>query len=234
VSTTSSSSGGSSSGSGSSSTPSTVNLPSGWSYGGCYVDNAHGRILSAQQPDSDTVTIESCISTCFGLGYSIVGLEYSRQCFCGTSIINGGVKASSDSDCAMKCSGQSEEICGGPDRMSIYSAGTPQVAAAPKPQTSNLPSTWTYKGCISDQAGQRTLPHGVNGGPTNSATTCLNQCAAQGYTIGGMEYAGECFCGSASELAASGATTSTNCNMGCSGDSAHICGGPGALTYYSL
>jgi len=215
-------------------TPAAVNLPSGWSYGGCYIDNANGRILGTQEPDSDTMTIESCIATCSGLGYSIAGAEYSTQCFCGSEIINGGVLASSDSRCAMTCSGNTAEICGGPALMSIYATGAVQVAAATVAQTTGLPSPWTYQGCISDNVGQRTLPYEMDFTQTNTATTCLNQCASLGYTVGGMEYSTQCFCGSSSDVTASGATTSTNCNMACSGDSTSICGGPGAITYYIM
>ncbi|OCL01795.1 WSC-domain-containing protein [Glonium stellatum] len=173
-------------------TPTPADLPTGWSYSGCYVDNANGRILAIQQPDSNIVTIESCISTCSSLGYSIVGLEYSTQCFCGNEIIASGVVASADSQCAMQCSGNSAERCGGPDRMSIYTIGIIQVAPAPAVQTAGLPSTWTYQGCLSDDVGHRTFPDEMDFGQTNSAITCLNYCASQGYSIGGMEYGAQC------------------------------------------
>ncbi|OCK86428.1 WSC-domain-containing protein [Lepidopterella palustris CBS 459.81] len=216
-------------------TPSPVvaSLPSGWTSSGCYIDNAYGRILSVQQPNSDTLTIESCIATCSGLGYTIAGLEYSTQCFCGNSIIAGGLPASAASDCAMPCSGNSAEICGGPARMSIYAAGAVTTAPVPVVQTTGLPGTWSYSGCVSDNVGARTLPYEIDFGTTNSATTCLTQCTSLGYTVGGMEYGAQCFCGQPADFTASGATTSTNCNMVCSGDASGICGGPGAITYYT-
>ena len=193
-----------------------LDLPAGWSYSGCYVDNANGRILSTQQPDSSSLTIESCIATCSGLGLSIAGLEYSSQCFCGSEIIAGGVLASADSDCAMTCSGNADEICGGPALMSIYATGTVATVAAPTVQTSGLPGSWTYQGCLSDNVGQRTLPYEMDFASTNDATTCLTQCASQGYSVGGMEYGDQCFCGAESDVQSSGATTSGNCNMACS------------------
>lgn len=49
----------------------------GWVYQGCYVDGLNGRDMSFQQPDSQTNTVESCINTCAGLGYTIAGMEYS-------------------------------------------------------------------------------------------------------------------------------------------------------------
>ena len=217
--------------------PDTANLPSGWAYDGCYVDGAQGRILSVQQPDSDSLTIESCINTCTTNGYSVAGLEYSKQCFCGNKVINGGVQASdsvASSQCHMPCSGNATESCGGPGLMELYSQGSLQTQAAAAVQTDGLPDTWSYQGCIADQVGQRTLPVEQDFPSTNSATTCLNYCNNGGYTVAGLEYSGQCFCGSPSDITASGPTTATNCNMACSGDSNYICGGPGALNWYSI
>ena len=88
-------------------------LPSGWTYRGCYIDNAHGgHDLIYQNPDSQTLTIESCVATCVSKGYSVAGLEYSSQCFCGNDIQNGGALATSDTDCSLTCSGNNKEICG--------------------------------------------------------------------------------------------------------------------------
>ena len=51
-------------------------------YQGCYSDNsANGRALGYQQPDNNTLTVESCIAMCSSQGYTIAGMEYSKQCF---------------------------------------------------------------------------------------------------------------------------------------------------------
>lgn len=88
-------------------------LPSGWAYKGCYIDNANGgRDLSNQQPDSQTLTIESCVAACAAAGYVVAGMEYGTQCFCGSGISNGGALAASDTDCNVPCGGNAKEICG--------------------------------------------------------------------------------------------------------------------------
>lgn len=112
-----------------------------------YIDSTNGRIL-IQQAGSSTLTIESCVQTCIGLGYSVAGVEYSTQCFCGDYIFNGGSLASEDSDCDMTCGGNSTEICGGPNRMSIYANGTLTTYAAPTIQNTSLPGEWQYQGCL--------------------------------------------------------------------------------------
>jgi hypothetical protein len=60
-------------------TSATPGLPGNFSYYGCWIDGANGRILANQQPDNSTLTVESCISTCVSLGYSIAGMEYGVQ-----------------------------------------------------------------------------------------------------------------------------------------------------------
>ena len=124
-------------------------LPTGWAYKGCWVDQAYGRILANSEPDDSTLTVESCVATCSGLGYSIAGMEYYTQCYCGDAIINQGVLATSQSDCNTACGGNSAEMCGGGDRMSIYSNQTTvYVQPIPVVQNTSLPGNWEYQGCL--------------------------------------------------------------------------------------
>lgn len=111
-------------------------LAAGWAYKGCYIDNVAGRILRQGEFDEDTV--ESCVAECVSLGLSVAGIEvillkttlwlsyqilmirqYGGQCFCDNEIVNGGNKTT-DSACAMECTGNSAEICGGPNLMSKF------------------------------------------------------------------------------------------------------------------
>jgi len=129
-------------------TPTVTDLPAGWSYAGCYVDNAAGRIMINQRPDSASLTVESCAATCFGLGYSVAGMQYASQCFCDDFIRNGAALAAADSECGMACSGNAAEKCGGPSRMSIYANGTLAVYQPPTTQITDLPGNWQYEGCL--------------------------------------------------------------------------------------
>jgi hypothetical protein len=89
---------------------------------GCWVDGVKGRILTYQQPDNPANTIEACISTCSAGNYTVAGLEYGVQSFCDTIIRSGGTNTS-DSQCNFPCSGDSDEICGAGNCLSIYSLG---------------------------------------------------------------------------------------------------------------
>ena len=61
---------------------------------------------------------------------------------------------------------------------------------------------------------------------------CVAHCAARGHTIAGLEYARECYCGGAFVNGGGAVLADAKCNMACTGDSAHVCGGPDALTVF--
>lgn len=130
------------------STPTQTGFPTGWIYQGCWVDGLDGRILNNQQPDNQALTQQSCVETCATAGYTIAGMEYSVQCFCGDAIYNGGALAANQGDCDMACSGDSAEVCGAGNRLTIYSMGTPVAYQPPAVQTTGLPANWVYKGCL--------------------------------------------------------------------------------------
>ncbi|MCJ1315893.1 hypothetical protein MMC15_001213 [Xylographa vitiligo] len=214
---------------------SATGLPTGWSYQGCYVDGTNGRIIANQEPDSQTNTIEACVSTCVGLGYSVAGLEYGVQCFCGNNIVNGGVLAPEDTDCSVACAGNSNEMCGGGNRMSIYSDGPVQVLQPPAAQQTGLPGSWTYSGCITENTTQRVFRYQIINANNNTATNCLTQCSNFGFGAGGMEYGEECYCGDSRDLIAAGSTVQpdASCNVPCSGDASYLCGGGNLISYYT-
>ncbi|KAF4123465.1 Glyoxal oxidase N-terminus [Geosmithia morbida] len=208
-------------------------IPDGWDYYGCWVDGAAGRILNYQAPDDDELTTQSCINTCADLGYTIAGAEYQSQCFCGDNIVNGGVKATSEDQCSTPCGGDSDETCGGPDRMSIFSVGEPVVRAAPG-ATANV-GNWTYQGCAQDNVDdKRTFEWQLIYQDTLTPKICTDACAAFGYMAAGMEYGSECYCGDPANMATVGSkfVDDSQCNVACAGDGDAICGGGSLLTTY--
>ncbi|KAF9879202.1 copper radical oxidase [Colletotrichum karsti] len=234
-----SSTGGSVTGASASSTSSAAAIatsyPTGWTDQGCWVDNANGRILPNQAPDDPNMTVESCVSYCNSKGFTVAGAEYHTQCFCGNAIYGGGVVASDPTTCNTPCGGNPAKMCGGGNRMTIVSKGTPQTFAPPVPQKSGLNGTWTYEGCVTDNVNnQRTFPTQTIYAGTLTAGLCLDACAKFGYMAAGLEYGEECYCGDPANIAAVGATfvDESRCSISCAGNATGICGGLAVMSTY--
>lgn len=97
---------------------------------------------------------------------------------------------------------------------------------------------WRYAGCASDDVVNRTL--GLYWPPSDGLTIekCIDFCSdpshGNGYEYAGVEYGGECYCGS-QLLDASRAPQPGiygNCDMKCTGNVTQTCGGPIALSLY--
>lgn len=140
---------------------SSLSLPGNWSSIGCYLydfpslrrvlhsplvrrDNVQGRALTgASYTDTTDMTVENCISYCGGKDFIYAGLEYYQECYCGNYILNGGAETTA-SDCSFTCTGNSAEICGAGNRLSMYSSGQ-----SPPPAPEIVPSVglWKSLGC---------------------------------------------------------------------------------------
>ncbi|PNH62600.1 hypothetical protein VD0002_g5514 [Verticillium dahliae] len=215
--------------------PVATGYPSGWSEQGCWVDGAGGRILTYQAPDDNALTLQKCAKNCFDLGYTVAGAEYYQQCFCGNSIINNGVKASSDSQCNTPCAGDSTQMCGGGDRMTIISDGPPRVRGPPSPQLSGFNGDWTYQGCLQSFVGTTRTFFWQNFFPgTMTANECLDRCGEFGYMAAGLEYGEECYCGDPANIDAIGTVfrPESECNILCAGNDSSICGGGNRMSTY--
>ncbi|KAF7903668.1 uncharacterized protein EAF01_006717 [Botrytis porri] len=215
-----------------------TDLPTEWTYKGCWVDRALGRgsILADNLPNDANMTVESCIQNCITAGYSIAGMEYYTQCYCDSAIINLGALASSDSQCNTPCGGNANQMCGGGDRMSIYSNQTSLVVRQlPVIQNTSLPGNWKYKGCLKDDAVNRVFPYQIALTNNNTATNCLSLCSEFGYGAGGMEYSNQCFCGDVQDVINHKAAIvdDSQCVMLCTGNRDTYCGGPSLITYYT-
>ncbi len=180
-------------------TPLTTGLPGTWSYNGCWVDNAFGRIFSFQEPASQTNSALTCIAQCSAAGYSVAGTEYGVECYCGSHLQGGAVKAGSDADCAMACPGDPDHACGGPNRLSVYAAtATFPVYPVPTTKTTGLPGSYQYLGCYAEAGGgRRVFEHLIENQTANSVDGCLTLCSSYGFPVGSLEFGTQCSCGDA-------------------------------------
>ena len=194
-------------------------------YSGCYHDGSEPRaLLFDTQLDSQNMTIETCTQSCKANGYRYAGLEYYGQCFCGSSVGGGPAE---ESMCSYPCTANKAQVCGGTDYISVYQD--------PTFPTTDQKSIAGYKpaGCYAEGVGGRTLVYRQDQVSSSSLTTesCLSACRAGGYPYAGTEFGAECYCGVV--ITYNGTKTGDgDCATPCSGNSAQICGGAGALSLY--
>ncbi|KAI0628684.1 WSC-domain-containing protein [Trametes polyzona] len=227
------------------------NVPTGWTSAGCVSDNA-ARALTGYSFASDSMSVSSCLTTCAAKGFSMAGVEYGRECYCGNSLQNNVGKPIAPSSCAMSCSARTlGSTCGGNWALSLYkhnslaianpapaspTASTPAASptvSAPSNATdaSGLPSGWTALGCASDVPG-RTLNVDAYTSESMTVGACIAHCAERGHALAGVEYARECYCGSAFVNGGGAPLADAQCNMPCTGDRSTTCGGAMALSVF--
>ncbi|KAH9478079.1 WSC domain-containing protein [Psilocybe cubensis] len=214
----------------------TPSLPTGWTSIGCYSDTSSARTLRvAAYTDVTGMTIESCIAFCTPAGYKYAGVEFARECYCDNVIESPGALISDDT-CNMTCTGDADEICGGPGGLNIFINSNPTTDPSEPPPASGVikPSAgvFQYKGCFQD---------GVNGAPRSlrnqlsivagvTAETCTSACKAAGYALAGLEFGQECWCDNYMPLAVN--TPDSDCNMVCVADNTELCGAGNRLAVY--
>lgn len=69
--------------------PSRPSLPSGWSDVGCIAEGTNGRALTAVSTTSPNMSLPFCANFCQSKGFSLAGVEFGDECYCGNSFSNG-------------------------------------------------------------------------------------------------------------------------------------------------
>ena len=88
-------------------------------YGVCSFDDKQIRILPDYMEASNDMTIEKCLSICRSKGFPYFGLEWSCECHCGDA--PEFFEWAWSDKCNDRCAGDSSQICGGTDAISIWS-----------------------------------------------------------------------------------------------------------------
>ncbi|CBJ25804.1 conserved unknown protein [Ectocarpus siliculosus] len=201
-------------------------------YLGCYADD-RSRIFSALHVTLTDNNAESCKASC--VGYAYYGLQYGEQCFCGTADEDYTVYGESD-NCVLSCTGDASSTCGGSWAMDVYAMDDDLTdPPATAPPTTDPPATAVssgYLGCYADTRTSRIFSAPIIAdADNNSAETCKATCV--GYAYYGLQYALQCFCGTADEdYTLHG--ESNNCLYPCTGDASSTCGGAWAMDVYVM
>ncbi|KAF2419023.1 WSC-domain-containing protein, partial [Tothia fuscella] len=169
------------------------------------------------------MTLTVCSQFCGKTQY--FGLEYSSECYCGSTIANTSI-VTTESDCWMPCSGDSTAICGGNDRISIFRSLNYTTPVIPNPPA--VPG-YAYRGCYADKVGSRTIDGSYFFDEEMTTTKCAGLCGNSTYF--GTEYGGECYCSSTFPTLARG-LDGVACGSACKGDGTQACGGFNALSVY--
>ncbi|KAK6418200.1 hypothetical protein LTR95_017230, partial [Oleoguttula sp. CCFEE 5521] len=199
-----------------------------WTYKGCYLDGVNSRTLGYSSYSEYSIqTIQTCTTYCSNNGFNFAGLEYGTECYCDFTLPSTAVQEP-EIDCSMPCAGNSSQICGNGDRLSIYSNG----GDTSKPSTNPGPPGWSFLSCYTDSSAARTLGTGMSLNGATTVASCTAACGRAGYAMAGLEYGSECYCDAmirnSPEVATSG------CDMLCAGNATEYCGGSNRIDVYSL
>ena len=190
------------------------------------------------------MTWEACSGACATGGYLYTGVEYGGECYCGNAIVSpGGPAPDGNAGCNMACSGNAAEICGGSNRLTLFSKGSTGTSSSSTTATSatatpsgssvsTLPKGWKSYGCYVDGAQGRDLQYQQPDNQKLTVESCVATCVSQGYGIAGVEYGVQCFCDNFLRYQPATAP-STDCNMACAGNSSEVCGAGNRLNIYS-
>ena len=159
------------------------------------------------------MTVEMCLATCGGKGFDYSGLQWQIECYCGNEPVNGFQWAWFDK-CHDRCAGNSNQICGGSNAMSVYST--------PKTNINGL--------CVYDFPYPRRILSDLSIIGQNNMTieNCSDICKT--YEYFGLQNGDECHCGNKATQFMP--TYPSSCNKRCTGDNTQTCGGNWRLTVH--
>ncbi|EDR00467.1 uncharacterized protein LACBIDRAFT_313372 [Laccaria bicolor S238N-H82] len=209
----------------------------------CLPDIPTLRSLHHLQERSDFMTVERCLNACDAGGFSLAGLEFGSECWCGNADMYGRPPIfPSSSACNFPCAGNPAQVCGGSNALNEYVFPTRSISVGP-PAPFNFPynGTWNYRGCLSDEAylsgGQRILPYQPSNpiGPEEMTPfLCMDRCSADGWVFAGFEFSQECWCGNLTQtIINANSVPNSQCNMACTNYADFTCGGSNRLGFAS-
>lgn len=190
---------------------------------GCFSEGTTARALRDASTSSNLMTPAFCQDFCASKNLQYAGVEYGRECYCGSAIYS----YPATSGCNMACAGFAGEICGGGNRLNVFN----NTAFSP-PGLVKVVGEYELQGCYSEPVGGRALlGYSFANSTAMRPQFCVDACSSRGYSIAGVEYGGECWCGN---TLAAGATkvADERCNFPCPGQGREWCGGSGTLVVY--
>ncbi|KAF6032848.1 hypothetical protein EB796_008822 [Bugula neritina] len=91
----------------------------------CFMDDADNRALNYSATFNSSVTLLSCAIKCMEKGYFFAGIQSGDKCYCGYDV--NRYRQVADEECDVPCIGDSEVMCGGHLRNSVYKTHQDQI-----------------------------------------------------------------------------------------------------------
>ncbi|POR36124.1 Xylosyltransferase oxt [Tolypocladium paradoxum] len=107
-----------------------------WGYLGCFQDAINRTLVGSKPLDylRGDMSNSTCIEHCTSKGYSFAGTEWGKECWCGHSIRDDGVRLP-ESFCDTPCQGAESSCCGGSWAISVFMCSN-EADRSPTGQTS--------------------------------------------------------------------------------------------------
>lgn len=206
--------------------PATTATSGPWAPLGCFSEVA-SRALRDAATSSDSMTQAFCQDFCASKNLQYAGVEYGRECYCGAAIFS----YPATSGCDMPCAGFSSEICGGVNRLNVFN-NTAFTAPGLVEMVSTDEGEWELEGCYEELREGRAITGFVfTDSKAMRPGLCVRECERRGYSVAGVEYGVECWCGNS--LASSARKVGgERCNFACPGAKMEWCGAGGVVAVY--
>ncbi|NWT55929.1 WSCD1 protein, partial [Erythrocercus mccallii] len=154
-------------------------------YMGCFTHDSRERTLKgAVFYDLRKMTVAHCQEACAERAYSYAGLAYGAECYCGNTLPAAAAKPQ---ECSLECKGQKGSVCGGVNRLSVYSVEELQAAAR---RGRNV----VYRGCFrAPENLTDTFPASLIQ-PNLTVEMCSEFCSKKEFPLAVIR-GQECYCG---------------------------------------
>ncbi|KAG8846898.1 hypothetical protein FRB96_001743 [Tulasnella sp. 330] len=222
----------------------TLALPEGWSYQNCYQHSESRHALSVKVYSGSENSLSSCAAKCDNAGFAFAGAVSGQECWCGNALANAELDT-----CAEPCSGDSSEICGDSNRISVlskWSTSSPATTVTPSKRAKRTTLAQRHHasmhkkrvtgyqsyGCYVDST-SRVLPIASTSSTSMTTSNCQSFCASQSPSLPyfGTENGNECWCGNALP-SSSFAANPGDCSTPCTGNAGTTCGGGWRLNVF--
>ncbi|CZS88993.1 uncharacterized protein RCO7_04645 [Rhynchosporium graminicola] len=144
----------------------------GYNFQGCWTESTTGRALNEKSYTNDLMTLEKCATFCSTApSYSMFGVEYGRECWCGDVLSAGSIKALSQTDCKFLCPGDPLTYCGAGQRLQLYALEAASSSSSSSSSSASVISSMSST-TISTASSSTTSPSPTSfSTSTNSAST---------------------------------------------------------------